>query len=351
MRSLKMSDGQTRRIRAQRSPANANALGFVLDAPLQTGVAHRAAALDPEAPLARALFTIDGVQRAEVAGATIWVRKHSEASWDLLKPAIAAAIRAVLDESDAPMGTATPVEKEEGPEVILYRAVEELLERQVNPSIAAHGGHIAVDKVEGTAVFLRMSGGCQGCAASSATLRQGVERMLRAALPEIGEIVDVTDHAAGENPFYDRDTAQLPVFHRPIPPGVISWEQGQVTVDPEYLASRLGITPDALREGLRRGDVVGVTETGMDEDAGKTRIVLRTTTRAWAAEVLSDGSAREIPPPRLIEAAGRKSKSGRPCASISRRPRPAVQDRYIRRSGSCTRHVGTWIGAQGNAGA
>jgi Fe-S cluster biogenesis protein NfuA len=300
-----MSDAPTRRrIRAQASATDADVMGFVLDAPVQPGRAARFEG-PGEAPLGRALFAIAGVARFEASGATVWVRKATDAEWATLKPAIAAAIRRVLDETEAPLGADEPGGDETGgdADAELLAAVEALLERQVNPAVAAHGGHIAAERVEGGTVHLRMSGGCQGCAASAATLRQGVERMLRAALPRIAEIVDVTDHAAGSNPFYARDDGASPVLSRPVPPGVLGWEDGQVTVDPDYLAQRLGLTPDALREGLRTGDVAGVTERGSGVDAGRTRIVLRSATRAWAAEILPDGSAREIPPPRATEAA------------------------------------------------
>ena len=303
-----MSEAQARRrIRAQGSAGDADVMGFVLDAPVQSG---RSARFDVpgDAPLARALFAVGGVSRVEVRDATIWVKKDAAADWAALKPAIAAAIRRVLDETDTPLAAGEDA-PEPDPDAVLLRQVEELLDRQVNPSVAAHGGHISADRVEGRTVYLRMSGGCQGCAASSATLRQGVERMLRAALPQIGEIVDVTDHAAGSSPFYSRDDGSSPVLNRPIPAGVIGCDNGQVTVDPDYLAPRLGLTPETLREGLRSGAVVGVTETGQDADAGKTRIVLRSGSRAWAAEIDATGAAREIPPPRVIEAAADKEQS------------------------------------------
>ena len=77
-----------------------------------------------------------------------------------------------------------------------------MLDRAAKPAIAAHGGRVdVVDVVDGE-LRLRMSGGCQGCAASTATLRDGVERMVRAAVPEIARIVDVTDHDAGLTPYY-----------------------------------------------------------------------------------------------------------------------------------------------------
>jgi Fe-S cluster biogenesis protein NfuA len=290
-----------RRIRAQASAGDLNVMAFVLDAPVQPGRSGHFGP-DHEAPLPRALFALGGICRVQVSGPTIWVQKDSAADWATLKPAIAAAIRTVLDESDTPLGH-DPAPNDTAPGAEMLQAVEALLDRQVNPSVAAHGGHIAVDRVEGSTVYLRMSGGCQGCAASAATLRQGVERMLRAALPQITEIVDVTDHGAGRNPYYARGGGASPVLHRPIPGDVIRLENGEVTVDPDYLAPRLGLTPQTLREGLRSGAVVGVTEAGEEADAGKTRIVLRSASRAWAAEIDADGAAREIPPPRRIEAA------------------------------------------------
>jgi Fe/S biogenesis protein NfuA len=79
--------------------------------------------------------------------------------------------------------------------------VRAVLENQVNPAIAAHGGMITLVDVEDTDVYVEMSGGCQGCALSRMTLRQGVERMLREAVPELTAVHDVTDHASGSNPY------------------------------------------------------------------------------------------------------------------------------------------------------
>lgn len=79
--------------------------------------------------------------------------------------------------------------------------VRNVLDTQVNPAIAAHGGMISLVDVEDTDVYVEMSGGCQGCALSRMTLRQGVERMLREAVPELTAVHDVTDHASGDNPY------------------------------------------------------------------------------------------------------------------------------------------------------
>ena len=79
--------------------------------------------------------------------------------------------------------------------------VRDVLDNNVNPAIASHGGLISLIDVHDTEISVEMSGGCQGCALSRATLRQGVERMLREAVPELPAVHDVTDHASGENPY------------------------------------------------------------------------------------------------------------------------------------------------------
>jgi Fe/S biogenesis protein NfuA len=79
----------------------------------------------------------------------------------------------------------------------------QVLEQQINPSIAAHGGRADLVAVEDEAAYLRLSGGCAGCGMASVTLSQGIEVALRDSVPEITRVIDVTDHAAGTNPYYE----------------------------------------------------------------------------------------------------------------------------------------------------
>ena len=88
----------------------------------------------------------------------------------------------------------------------LAERVKTVLDTEINPAIASHGGTITLVSVEDTEIYLEMGGGCQGCAMSRMTLRQGVERMVRQAVPEVTVIHDVTDHASGENPFFEGPT-------------------------------------------------------------------------------------------------------------------------------------------------
>jgi Fe/S biogenesis protein NfuA len=86
----------------------------------------------------------------------------------------------------------------------LAQRVVAVLEQAVNPSIASHGGRadlVALNEEDGSA-YLRLSGGCQGCAMSQMTLRQGIETALLEEVPELTRVLDVTDHGSGENPFY-----------------------------------------------------------------------------------------------------------------------------------------------------
>ncbi len=89
-----------------------------------------------------------------------------------------------------------------GPSGELAERVSQVLDTEINPAIAAHGGVINLVDVQGTEIFIEMAGGCQGCAMSRMTLRQGVERMVSQSVPEVTAIHDVTDHASGENPYF-----------------------------------------------------------------------------------------------------------------------------------------------------
>lgn len=197
-----MSDPRPhRRIRAQGSPRDPHVMRFLLDMPVQEGRARTFHAPDPDAPLATALFAVNGIAKVQVTGETILVNLAPGHDWENLKRPVAAAIREVLDSFDLPLGD-EPEQSGAEIDAALLAEVNEALDQQANPSIARHGGRVTAERAEDGIVYLRMSGGCQGCAASTLTLRGGVERILRASVPGIREIVDVTDHGAGSNPFY-----------------------------------------------------------------------------------------------------------------------------------------------------
>lgn len=141
-----------------------------------------------------------GEIEVDVDGLTIVVDEATaprleDATVDFVERADESGFEVRLAAATAPGSTA--------PVGVLAEQVREVLESQINPAIASHGGAISLVDVQDTEIYLEMSGGCQGCAMSRMTLRQGVERMVRQAVPEITVIHDVTDHASGENPFFE----------------------------------------------------------------------------------------------------------------------------------------------------
>jgi Fe/S biogenesis protein NfuA len=85
----------------------------------------------------------------------------------------------------------------------LVDRVQQVLSEQVNPAIASHGGGAELISIDGTVAYLRLFGGCQGCGLAQVTLKQGIERILLESIPELSQVVDVTDHASGEDPYYE----------------------------------------------------------------------------------------------------------------------------------------------------
>jgi Fe/S biogenesis protein NfuA len=102
--------------------------------------------------------------------------------------------------SPAPPTIEAPAGDLSGP---LVDRVQQVIKEQVNPAIAAHGGGAELISVDGTIAYLRLFGGCQGCGLAQVTLKQGIERILLESIPELSQVVDVTDHASGDHPYYE----------------------------------------------------------------------------------------------------------------------------------------------------
>ena len=89
-----------------------------------------------------------------------------------------------------------------GADQVLKERVQELLDTAINPAVAGHGGYIELIDVKDSTAYIRMAGGCQGCGAADVTLKAGIERLIKEELPDVLEVLDTTDHAAGANPYY-----------------------------------------------------------------------------------------------------------------------------------------------------
>jgi Fe-S cluster biogenesis protein NfuA len=194
-------------IRAETSLADPDTCKFIVSRPVHPGSPFFFANKERAAgsPLGERLFALPGVANVLIAENVVTLCKEPIASWSGLKAAIGTAIRAQLLtgvpailEMHFHSGTQGRSDAE------LNTAIQELLDKEVNRSIANHGGKISIVEVRQGKLFITMSGGCQGCASSQVTLRQGLEVMLKRVAPEIEEIVDTTNHAAGTQPFYPR---------------------------------------------------------------------------------------------------------------------------------------------------
>lgn len=152
--------------------------------------------------LPAALFEIDGVVLVRVNGCEFYVTKNAPEPWPELAARIVQSVRSVLEQEVAPVSQTALDEVKHAPREDIEPLVQQLFDEYVNPALASHGGFARVVKVEDRDVHVEMGGGCQGCAASQATLRHGIETAIRQVAPQVREVVDVTDHDSGTNPFY-----------------------------------------------------------------------------------------------------------------------------------------------------
>lgn len=185
---------QTIMIRANVDKQDINICRFIADRPLINGSAIFTSKTEAMGnSLAENLFNLPEIKRVEISDTTLTVVKSLGDEWPVLGKRIGGFIRTFLQ----PELYANTLPTEE-----LKKKVQEVLDSQINPSVASHGGHVDLVAVENNNVYIRMGGGCQGCGAANMTLKMGIERMIRDAVPNIGQVLDATDHASGSNPYY-----------------------------------------------------------------------------------------------------------------------------------------------------
>jgi NFU1 iron-sulfur cluster scaffold homolog, mitochondrial len=151
-------------------------------------------------PLAQKVFEIPEIENVLIADNQVTVTKSGFEPW----PAIGKQIGTKIREHIRSGNPAVTGEYESAlpPESDIRKKVQDLLEKEINPALGMHGGWVELIDVRKNSVFLRLGGGCQGCGSADMTLKMGIERVIREIIPEVGEILDTTDHAAGRNPYY-----------------------------------------------------------------------------------------------------------------------------------------------------
>src|SRR5713226_1417780 len=154
-------------------------------------------------PLAEKLIGLSGVEKLQLIGHLLVVTKTAEREWKDLGQEIESVLTSYLISGEA----LTPDDVQEKM-MLLGRSTREkvqyLIDTQINPGVAEHGGSIQVVDVRDGGVYLRLHGGCQGCGAADFTLKQGIETILKRAVPEIDQVINLTNHGKGMNPYYQR---------------------------------------------------------------------------------------------------------------------------------------------------
>jgi len=156
-----------------------------------------------EYPLAEEIFNItEGkVTTVQISDNQVTVAVESGVDWRLAGKEIGKIIREYMISQAANVEQMLAGVEGNGEERIRIK-VQRVLDTQINPAVAGHGGQITLLDVKEADVYIKMGGGCQGCSAASVTLKSGVEKAIRQYVPEVKGIFDTTDHAAGKNPFY-----------------------------------------------------------------------------------------------------------------------------------------------------
>ena len=142
-----------------------------------------------KSPLAEALFAVDGVDAVFLGSDFVSVSKADLVEWPVLKPAILGAIMEHFTRG-LPVLTAEADGDEDGPDLSdpVVQQIQELLDTRVRPAVAGDGGDIVFRGFEDGIVYLSMQGACAGCPSSTATLKMGIENMLRHYVPEVQEV-------------------------------------------------------------------------------------------------------------------------------------------------------------------
>lgn len=183
-------------------PLDSERCKFIVDRPVYPGGSVGFASKEEAkgSPLAERLFEIENVVGVVVSENVVTVTKRGHDDWVPIGRKVGAAIRAQF-QSGVP-AISEVVRVNISPSSGIRERIQRLFDTEINPIVAMHGGYVELIDVQGDTVYIQMGGGCQGCGMANVTLRHGIETMIREAVPEVGEILDVTDHAAGRNPYY-----------------------------------------------------------------------------------------------------------------------------------------------------
>lgn len=160
-------------------------------------------------PIANKIFGFPWTEHVVVGPNYVTIKKQDWVDWSILEEPLKGLLTEHFSELD-------PKAVEENPEPVQSnttigdkslntpeaQTIQKLIEEHINPALANHNGYVVLHGLKGSRVYLEMGGGCQGCAMSYQTLKEGIEGAIKEVVPSIETIIDITRHEEGENPFY-----------------------------------------------------------------------------------------------------------------------------------------------------
>jgi Fe-S cluster biogenesis protein NfuA len=175
---------------------------FIVDRPVYPGKSAYFGNRDAAgvSSLAKRIFEIPEVETVLIVDNQITVSKSGTDPWPEIGKNVGNKIREHIRSND-PTVDEDYVSTLSG-ESEIRQKVQDLFDREINPALGSHGGWVELVEVKGNSVYVRLGGGCQGCASARMTLKMGIERVVREKIPEVAEILDATDHSSGSNPYY-----------------------------------------------------------------------------------------------------------------------------------------------------
>jgi Fe-S cluster biogenesis protein NfuA len=157
-------------------------------------------------PIASKIFGFPWTESITVGKDFVSVIKQEWVDWEVLEDPLSGLIgehfadqKSEIEENPEIKAPEKKSGKLDSPEA---QKIQTLVENEINPSLASHGGFVVLHSVENNNVYLEMGGGCQGCAMSYMTLKEGIEGAIKSVVPAIEQVIDVTNHSEGDNPFY-----------------------------------------------------------------------------------------------------------------------------------------------------
>ena len=153
-------------------------------------------------PLLESLFSLDDIETVLVMEATLSITRKDKSAlnWKPLATEAGQVVRECLDSGQQPL--AQNIIDDMPADETIRAGIQKVIDTEVNPGVAGHGGNISLLGVRGNTVTIQMGGGCQGCSAADLTLKQGIHTAFRKGVPAVGAILDETDHGAGLNPYF-----------------------------------------------------------------------------------------------------------------------------------------------------